>query len=66
MDFKGTIYAVKHRGGVDSYLVSPGNVQAFLQYVSWAQRVSNRFCNVTTKPYKGRKYNPAFVWVCVG
>ena len=66
MDFKGTIYAVKHRGGVDSYLVSPENVQAFLQYVSWAQRVSNRFCNVTTKPYKGRKYNPAFVWVCVG
>lgn len=24
------------------------------------------FCNITVKPYKGRKYNPAFVWVCVG
>ena len=66
MDFKGTIYQVKHSGGVDSYLVSPENVQAFMQYVSWARQVSNRFCNVTTKPYKGRKYNPAFVWVCVG
>ena len=66
MDFKGTIYAVKHRGGVDSYLINPEDMQAFMQYVSWAQRVSNRFCNVAVKPYKGRKYNPAFVWVCVG
>ena len=66
MDLNYTIYQIKHRDGVDSYLVAPENVQAFLQYVSWAQRVSNRFCNVTTKPYKGRKYNPAFVWVCVG
>lgn len=66
MDFKGTIYATKRRGGIESYLVSPESVQAFMQYVSWAQRVSNRFCNVTVKPYKGRRYNPAFVWVCVG
>ena len=22
--------------------------------------------NAGLKPYKGRKYNPAFVWVCVG
>ena len=66
MDFRGPIYATKHRGGVDSYLINPEDMQAFLQYVSWAQRVSNRFCNVTTKPYKGRKYNPAFIWVCVG
>ena len=66
MDFKGTIYQTKHHGGVDSYLIAHENVQAFLQYVSWAQRVSNRFCNVTVKPYKGRKYNPVFVWVCVG
>lgn len=28
--------------------------------------VSGCFCNITVKPYKGRKYNPAFVWVCVG
>ena len=28
--------------------------------------VANCFCNITVKPYKGRKYNPAFVWVCVG
>lgn len=28
--------------------------------------VSNCFCNIAVKPYKGRKYNPAFVWVCVG
>ena len=66
MDFKGTIYAVKHRGGVDSYLVSPENTQAFLRYVSWAMQRANWFVNVTVKPYKGRKYNPAFVWVCVG
>ena len=66
MDFKVTIYQTKRHGGVESYLVSPENTQAFMQYVSWAQRVSNRFCNVTVKPYKGRKYNPAFVWVCVG
>lgn len=66
MDFKGTIYATKHSGGTDSYLIAPENLDAFMAYVSWAQRVSNRFCNVTVKPYKGRKYNPAFVWVCVG
>lgn len=66
MDFKGRIYATKHRGCVDSYLVSPEDTQAFMHYVSWAQRVSNRFCNVTVKPYKGRKYNQAFIWVCVG
>ena len=66
MDFNGTIYAVKHRGGVDSYLVSPENTQAFMQYVSWAMRTANWFVNVTVKPYKGRKYSQAFVWVCVG
>ncbi len=66
MDFKGTIYAKKRSGGIDGYLIAPEDTQAFLQYVSWAQRVSNRFCNVTVKPYKGRKYSPAFVWVCVG
>lgn len=35
-------------------------------YETWAQGVANCFCNITVKPYKGRKYNPAFVWVCVG
>ena len=66
MNFKGTIYQTKHKGGVDSYLIGPEDMRAFMQYVSWAQRVSNRFCNVTVKPYKGCKYNQAFVWVCVG
>ena len=66
MDFKGTIYAAKHKGGVDSYLIDPEDMRAFMQYVSWAQGVANCFCNITVKPYKGRKYNPAFVWVCVG
>ena len=33
---------------------------------TWAQGVANCFCNITVKPYKDRKYNPAFVWVCVG
>lgn len=66
MDFKGTIYAKKHSGGINSYLISPESVQAFLHYVSWSQSVSNRFCNVIVKPYKGHKYSPAFVWACVG
>jgi hypothetical protein len=66
MNFKGTIYAVKHREGVDSYLIAPKDTQAFMRYVSWSMSVANRFVNVTVKPYKGRKYNPAFVWVCVG
>lgn len=39
---------------------------AFIHRVTWAQGVSNCFCNIAVKPYKGRKYNPAFVWVCVG
>lgn len=47
-------------------LVSPDTVQAFIRRVTWAQGVVNCFCNITVKPYKGRKYNPAFVWVCVG
>ena len=53
-------------GGASCYLVSPDTVQAFIQRVTWAQGVVNCFCNITVKPYKGRKYNPAFVWVCVG
>ena len=66
MDFKGTIYQTKRHGGVESYLIAPENVQAFLSYLSWAMGVVNWFANVTVKPYKGPKYNPAFVWVCVG
>lgn len=52
--------------GASCYLVSPDTVQAFIRYETWAQGVANCFCNITVKPYKGRKYNPAFVWVCVG
>lgn len=60
------IYARKKHGGASCYLVSPDTVQAFIRYETWAQGVANCFCNITVKPYKGRKYNPAFVWVCVG
>lgn len=60
------IYARKKHGGASCYLVSPDTVRAFIRRVTWAQGVSNCFCNITVKPYKGRKYNPAFVWVCVG
>ena len=35
-------------------------------FVDLSDGVANCFCNITVKPYKGRKYNPAFVWVCVG
>ena len=66
MDFKGPIYQIKHRGGVDSYLINPEDMQAFTAYLSWAMGVANWFVNISVKPYKGRKYNPAFVWVCVG
>lgn len=47
-------------------LIYQTGVQAFIRYETWAQGVANCFCNITVKPYKGRKYNPAFVWVCVG
>ena len=60
------VYARKSSNGASCYLLSQDSVQAFIRYISWAQGVANRFCNVTVKPYKGRKYNPAFVWVCVG
>lgn len=66
MDFNGMIYAIKHSGGVVSYLTAPEDTQSFIKYVSWSMRVANRFINVTVKPYKGHKYNPAFVWVCIG
>lgn len=58
------VYARKKHGGASCYLVSPNTVQAFIRYETWAQGVANCFCNITVKPYKGRKYNPAFVWVC--
>lgn len=32
-----------------------------IHYETWAQGVANCFCNITVKPYKGWKYNPAFV-----
>lgn len=60
------VYARKKHGGASCYLVSPDNVQAFIGRVSWAQGVTGLFYNVAVKPYRGRKYNPAFVWVCVG
>ena len=53
-------------GGASCYLVSPDTVQAFIHYETWAQGVANCFCNITVKPYKGHKYNSAFVWVCAG
>ena len=56
------IYARKKHGGASCYLVSPDTVQVFIRYETWAQGVANCFCNITVKPYKGRKYNPAFVW----
>ena len=66
MDFNGTVYARKSNGGASCYLLSPDSVPAVIWFISWVQGVANCFCNVTVKPYKGRKYNPAFVWVCVG
>lgn len=60
------IYARKKHGGTSCYLVSPDMVQAFIRRVTWAQGIVNCFCNITVKQYKGRKYNSAFVWVCVG
>lgn len=74
LDIKGIEYGIDDYiycvsgawGGASCYLVSPDTVQAFIRYETWAQGVANCFCNITVKPYKGRKYNPAFVWVCVG
>lgn len=60
------VYARKKCGGASCYLIAPDNVAAFIRYETWTQEVSNCFCNITVKPYKGQKYNPAFVWVCVG
>lgn len=60
------VYARKSSNGAICYLLSPDSVQAFIRYISWVQSVTGYFYNVTVKPYKGRKYNPAFVWVCVG
>lgn len=57
------VYARKKHGGASCYLVSPDTVQAFIRYETWAQGVANCFCNITVKPYKGRKYNPRF---CLG
>ena len=66
IDADSVVYARKKHGGASCYLVSPDTVQAFIRYETWAQGVANCFCNITVKPYKGRKYNPAFGWVCVG
>ena len=60
------VYARKKHGGANCYLVSPGTVQALISSITRAQGVANCFRNIAIKPYKGRKYNPAFVWVCVG
>lgn len=60
------VYARKKHGGASCYLIAPDNVADFIHYVTWAQGVANCFCNIVVKPYKGCKYNPAFVWVCVG
>lgn len=66
MDFNGMVYARKKHGGASCYLIAPDNVAAFIRYISWTQSVTGYFYNVTVKPYKGHKYNPAFMWVCEG
>lgn len=64
LEIKGIEY------GIDDYIYCVsgawGGGKAFIRYETWAQGIANCFCNITVKPYKGRKYNPAFVWVCVG
>lgn len=58
MDFNGTIYATKHSGGIDSYLIAPENLDAFLRYVTWAETTANWFCNVTVNPTKATNITP--------
>ena len=60
------IYATKSINGAKWYLLSPSDIMAFIDFISWAQTEAGVFENVRIKPYKGKKYNCKFQWVVVG
>lgn len=60
------IHARKSTRGVKWYLMPPADIPAFIDFVSRAQTQAGVFENVTVKPYKGKKHNPAFQWVVIG
>lgn len=60
------IHARKSTRGAKWYLMPPADIPAFIAFVSRAQTQAGVFENVTVKPYKGKKYNPAFQWVVIG
>lgn len=60
------VYATKTSNGAICYLIAPKNVREFISLISQAQTKAKTFCNVSTRPYKGNKYDSSFIWVCVG
>ena len=40
------------------YYIKKSDVESFLKEVTAAQQKANIFCNVSVKPYRGKKYDP--------
>lgn len=47
------------------YYINKADTEKVIDQITAAQRKANNFCNVTVKPYKGKKYDPANTVVVV-
>lgn len=49
------------------YYIDKSQTENFIQKITKKQIKENWFCNVSVKPYKGKKYDPEnTVVICVG
>lgn len=61
-----TIFARKHSGGKDCYLVQIAQAAAFIDYLEWASRQAEKAVKITVARYRGKKYcADAFTWICI-
>ena len=40
------------------YYIKKSDVESFLKEITATQQKANNFCNVSVKPYRGKKYDP--------
>lgn len=58
---------IKRRNGKEYALIKKEDTQAAFSLITQRQLKTGLFHNVTTKPYRGKKWNPdKFVWVVIG
>ena len=59
-------YERRKKNGAMCYLIAEKDVDVFVEKLNQIQNAQNVFYNVAVKPYRGKRYNGALFWVCVG